>query len=109
MKKIDQAVGIMRQIADEEAVITQIGSDSLFVLRKMRSVTLLTLKTSNNWTFEVTCADNGDAEFVRSAIGPDGQDRIGWKVVPLGDLLDAAEQRDFNTEIHQALGSIFPL
>lgn len=106
--KIDQAVGVMRQIADEEVVITHIHNDNLFVLRTLRSHTLLTFKTANGWTFEVTYNDQG-VEYVRSAIGPDGQDRVGrWNMIPVGKLLSETEQRDLNTEIEQAIASIFP-
>jgi len=106
---VDQAVGTMRQIAEEEVVITHVVCDTLFLLRKMRKVNAVVFKTSNKWKIEVTFGSDGKAEYIRSAIGPDGRDVIGWNLVPMRDLMTPDYELAFNTELLSAIASTFPL
>lgn len=106
---IDQAVGTMRQIAEEEVVITHVVCDTLFLFRKMRKAKLVVFKTSNNWKFEVVLAQDHAVEYIRCAIGPDGRDVIGSSIVPVQGLLEPSEMLDFNTELLSAITSTFPM
>jgi len=106
--KGEKALNVLRQIMDEEVLITNVSLASHFSLRKLSRVQCVTIVTDTRWTFEMVMEESG-VSFVRSAIGPDGQPYLTARhPVTIHDWLTGPEKAALDTEIEAALTSTIP-
>lgn len=102
-----RVLSVLQQLIGEDAVVTKLSLSNPFSIRALCRVNIVTIVTDTDWTLSLVMEEAG-VSFIKSAIGPDGEEYLSKHPIAVFDDLSGPEKADFDAVIQQAITATLP-